>query len=353
VKMLRKTFRLLLTLTLTFGATASIFAQDATPETPNEESATSSVYLPVVQAGQATAITEAETLVEDEPTATVDVVAADEVEAARSGGSGRCGDGGGGNNWGNSRGKLEVVGLTTDQRLICFDENDPRNANNLGRVGGLVTDTNLLGIDFRPATGELYGLGNAGGVYTLNLNNGQATLRSRLNVALSGSFFGVDFNPTVDRLRIISDNGQNLRANVDDGTTTTDVALNYPPPGANPATGIAGAAYTNNDADPNTATTLYDIDSVLDQVVIQSPANSGQLAPTGKLTVDTTADVGFDIYSTVRGGSTINVRGLASLVVGGQTRFYEIKLFTGKASLRGVFRANNQLIDIAIPLNQL
>ena len=48
-------------------------------------------------------------------------------------------------------------------------------------------------------------------------DNGKATLRSRLNVALEGTSFGVDFNPTVDRLRVISDTGQNLRVNVDDG----------------------------------------------------------------------------------------------------------------------------------------
>jgi hypothetical protein len=66
------------------------------------------------------------------------------------------------------------------------------------------------------------------------------------------------------------------------------------------ATGVTGAAYTNNDADPNTATTLYDIDSMLDQNVIQSPANSGLLAATSKLGVDTGPTVGFDIHSRVR-----------------------------------------------------
>jgi len=176
-------------------------------------------------------------------------------------------------------------------------------------------------------------------------------LRSRLNIALSGSFFGVDFNPAVDRLRITSDNGQNLRANVDDGITIADLTLAYTP--GTSALGIGGSAYTNNDSDPNTATTLYDIDATLDQVAIQSPANAGQLVATGKLTVDTTATIGFDIYSTVRDGSTVDIRALASLVVGGQTSFYRITLFTGKASKIGTFRSQDQVIGIAIPLNQL
>lgn len=120
-------------------------------------------------------------------------------------------------------------------------------------------------------------------------------------MALVGASFGVDFNPVVDRLRIISDTVQNLRANVDTGVTLVDGTLTYPPATA-PATGVTGAAYTNNDSDVNTATTLYDVDSMMDQVAIQPPANSGSLSATGKLTVDTSSSVGFDIYSTVRNG---------------------------------------------------
>jgi hypothetical protein len=67
-----------------------------------------------------------------------------------------------------------------------------------------------------------------------------------------------------------------------------------PPP---TALGVTGAAYTNNDADPNTGTTLFDIDSTLDQVSIQSRPASGQLAATGKLGVDTGPAVGSDIYT--------------------------------------------------------
>ena len=81
----------------------------------------------------------------------------------------------------------------------------------IGRISGLQTDTKLVGIDYRPATGALYGLGDRGGVYVVNPMSGRARLRARLNVALEGTQFGVDFNPTVDRLRIVSDTGQNLR----------------------------------------------------------------------------------------------------------------------------------------------
>ena len=89
-----------------------------------------------------------------------------------------------------------------------------------------------------------------------------------------------------------------------------------------PATGLAGAAYTNNDLDPNTGTTLFDIDTSLNQVVIQSPPNAGSLVPTGMLTVDTDTPIGFDIYTTLQNGVAINNSGFASLVVGGVPGFY-------------------------------
>ncbi len=83
-------------------------------------------------------------------------------------------------------------------------------------------------------------------------------------------------------------------ATVADGTLTYPATPTAP---ATTATGVNGAAYTNNDLDPNTGTTLFDLDTALDQVVIQSPANAGLLAATGKLGFDASGDTGFDIYS--------------------------------------------------------
>jgi hypothetical protein len=247
--------------------------------------------------------------------------------------------------------RLDVVGLTADQRLLCFVERKPRRAREIGAVTGFVVDTRLVGIDFRPATGELYGLGEAGGIYTIDVSTGAATFKSRLvdaagaPVPLAGASFGVDFNPTVDRLRIVSDTGQNLRANVDTGLTAVDANLS--------GAGVMDAAYTNNDSDPNTGTTLFDIDAANDQLVIQAPPNNGNLNVSGKLNVDTAAEVGFDIYSALRGGTTaVFVRGLASLTVGGFSGLYSINLFTGEATLRGSFDADDHVVDVAIPLDQ-
>lgn len=246
---------------------------------------------------------------------------------------------------------LRVFGLTADGRLVCFRDRTPQIASSIGFVTGLVTDTSLVGIDFRVQNGLLYGVGNAGGVYTINTTTAAATLVNRLSVAQSGTRFGVDFNPAADRLRVTSDNGQNLRHNVNDGATIADSVLNYTV--GTPAASVIGAAYTNNDLDANTATTLFDLDTAMDQVVVQSPANAGTLAPTGKLTVDAQAAVGMDIYSTVRNGVTVDNEALAVLApVGGTPQLYDIELTTGKATLRGTFAGENAVVDIAIPLGQ-
>ena len=181
----------------------------------------------------------------------------------------------------------------------------------------LAGDQSLVGVDYRVQDGKLYGVGNAGGIYTLG-GDASATKVGQLTVALSGTSFGVDFNPAANRLRVVSNTGQNLRHNLD----------------------------------PNTATTLFDLDTAADQVSVQSPANGGALAPTGKLMIDAGPVVGFDIYSRSAFGVTQANHGFASISVLGRSSFYKVSLLTGRASRIGSFRASDQVADIAIPLAQ-
>lgn len=169
---------------------------------------------------------------------------------------------------------------------------------------------------------------------------------------MRASDFGVDFNPAANALRVISDTGQNLRQPFASAgaATVVDTSLTTPPaPGT--TTGVTGAAYTNNDLDSATATTLYDLATVPNQVAIQSPANSGTLAATGTTTVELAGDTGFDIYSTVRGGKAVELFPYA--VNGG--RLYDVALFNGQFDDAGRIGSDKKLVvtDLAIPLNQL
>jgi hypothetical protein len=263
---------------------------------------------------------------------------------------------------------LTVIGLTSDGALVRFRSNRPGHAGQIGWVTGLQpADAQLIGIDFRVQDGLLYGVGSGGGVYTLNTGTGVATFVNSLNdgvtpIVLSGTSFGVDFNPSADRLRIVSDTGQNLRHNVNAGGVTIDdsqgglTPLTYTTPPAAPvaALGVTGSAYTNNDlalSTESTATALFAIDATMDQVVIQAPPNNGILGQTGKLGVDVDpAAVGFDIYSTLVDGATVSNRGFASLSVGGVSKFYRIDVLTGAATSIGMFQ--RAVVDIAVPLGQ-
>jgi hypothetical protein len=243
-----------------------------------------------------------------------------------------------------------VVGLTDQQNLVTFRSNSPRNVTPIGPVTGLAGDMRLIGIDFRVGNSTAYGVGDLGGIYTINLRDATTTKVSQLTVPLQGTRFDVDFNPAANRLRVVSDAGQNLRHNIDDpvgapaiGVTVADTQLTTPPNTA-PTPGVTGAAYTNNDIDPTTATTLFVLNPSVDQVAIQSPANAGTLAATGNLGVNADSDAGFDIST--QPGSPSSGRGFAALQVNGTYSLYEIDLITGRATQAGAFPLDQQVTDL-------
>ncbi|WP_167455654.1 DUF4394 domain-containing protein [Streptomyces populi] len=249
-------------------------------------------------------------------------------------------------------GGLTAIGLTSDQRLVEFDVDKPARAWSMGKISGLAGDSRLVGIDFRVQNGKLYGVGDRGGIYTLDAR-AKAWKVSQLTAALSGTAFGVDFNPAANRLRVVSDTGQNLRHNIDDPaaplTTTVDGTLTNPTTPPSTARGVTGAAYTNNDLSTATATTLFDLDTMADRISLQSPANAGTLAPTGNLGVDAAPDAGFDIYYNPATGMN---HGFAAIGTAGAYRLYGVNLLTGKATDKGSFPKKYQVTDLALPINQ-
>src|SRR5215813_1016727 len=221
-----------------------------------------------------------------------------------------------------------MFAITTTNALLRFDSAAPGTILSSTAVTGLQVGENLLGIDFRPATGQLYGLGSTNRLYTIDPISGAATQvgTSPFATALSGTSFGFDINPVADRVRVVSDSDQNLRLNPDTGAiAATDITLTYaagdPNAGANP--NIVGVAYTNSFAGA-TLTTLYGIDSNLDILTIQNPPNNGTLNTVGPLGFDTSGSVGFDIATAGTVFASLSVIGLAGL--------FSINLVTGVAT---------------------
>ena len=180
----------------------------------------------------------------------------------------------------------------------------------------------IVGLDIRPANGQLVGLGSTSRLYSLNGATAEATAigaGTPFTPALSGTTFGFDFNPTVDRIRVVSNTGQNLRLNPDTGgLAAQDTNLNPGTPS------ITSVAYTNNVGNAST-TQLFDIDSTSDRLLLQNPPNAGTLVDIGPLGIDVDANNGFDIGG--RSGTA-----LALLTVSGITSVYQINLGTGAAT---------------------
>lgn len=186
---------------------------------------------------------------------------------------------------------------------------------------------NLIGIDFRPSDGKLYGLTDRGGLYTINVSSGSfgaSTKVSTVNPRFTGGFGAlVDFNPVLDALRITGSNDQNIAvvnsangANL--GTTALQTTFTYAQGdvnfGKNPE--IVGGAYNNNFVGA-TATLFYLVDHDLDTLVTISGKNATGSSNTGagllqtigsfvdeqgqSLNMSPTTD--FDIYTDTNGNN--------------------------------------------------
>jgi hypothetical protein len=190
------------------------------------------------------------------------------------------------------------------QELVVLDTDAPNASMQRVPVTGLAPNEQIVGLDTRPLDGTLYMLTSASKLYTVDETTGVATPvgPGPLTPLLNGRAHGMDFNPTVDRIRIVTDVDQNLRA-IPAGLTgagtiaSVDTSLNYDPMdsgfGFDPRVGAV--AYTNNDNDPATGTTLYGLDTERDVLLQQVNPNGGVLITLGSLGDDFTDAAGFDI----------------------------------------------------------
>jgi hypothetical protein len=234
-----------------------------------------------------------------------------------------------------------VYATTARNDLVTFDART-RDIRSQQRITGLAAGERVLGIDVRPATGQLYAIGSTNRLYVVNAFTAAATpVGTAFTPALTGSAVGVDFNPTVDRLRVVTTSGQNLRINPDTGAVAAvDTALAYAAGDANAKAqaGTAHAAYTNNVVG-GTNTMLYDIDVAVDALAAQQPPNDGTLRTVGRLRVDVDVAGGFDIAA--------NGVAVAALARADGTRLYTIDLSSGKARLVGKLGRGSRLTGLA------
>lgn len=191
-----------------------------------------------------------------------------------------------------------IYGVTTSQTLVRFDSASPGVIITGVAISGMQANETVRSIDFRPATGQLFALGSFSNLYTINIATGAATsvAGAPFTPALNGSAFGFDFNPTIDRIRVVSDANQNLVLNPNTGAVqlvATDLFYPAGDPNAGVDPNVVGSAYDNNFAGATTSQ-LYGIDTGLD-ILVKQANNTGVLTTVGPLGADITNLVGFDI----------------------------------------------------------
>jgi Domain of unknown function (DUF4394)/FG-GAP-like repeat/FG-GAP repeat len=235
--------------------------------------------------------------------------------------------------------------------LVRFESDAPDTITDaLIVVGTTVPNERIVGIDFRPRSGQLYAFGlvpfasDTGRLYTIDLQSGRATLVGAPSAPIptAGLFQGFDFNPAVDRIRLVNDGDENLRLNPTNGALAADDSNLTP--GAVSVTAVAYDRPFDRQivtVPPNGApsSTLYAIDVAADTLAMiggvdgnPSP-NGGVVTNVGPLGVNTSGDVGFDIDST---GDAF-----AAITVGGVNGLYTIDLTTGAATLIGAIGDGN------------
>ena len=220
-------------------------------------------------------------------------------------------------------------------------------------IQGLEAGVELLAIDFRSTTGALYALGDNSRIYTIDVNTSVATAigAAPFSPALSGTAFGFDFNPTVDRIRVVSNTGQNLRLNPDTGALAamdSMIAFTAADANAGSTPRVTAVAYTNPDNNPATPTTLYDIESMLDLLATQAPPNNGRLNTVGPLGVNATDIAGFDI--TLVGASNVAYLATGSGLKGkNHNHLVQVDLMSGATTDLGRLGHGKKVRGIAIP----
>ena len=248
--------------------------------------------------------------------------------------------------------KENIVALTEGGALVRFNAGQPQKVTPIGAVKGLQSGENLMGIDYRVNRGVLFGLGSTGRLYTIDAKTAEAKAvgTAPMAIPLTGGEFGFDFNPAVDRIRIVSNSGQNLRAHPDTGAAVdgnpnqdgvqSDGPLAFAAGDRNAGTAprVVGAGYTYNKQNEK-VTTNYAIDAATGSLVMQgskegaTPAvspNTGQLFTVGSLGVAAFSRASFDIADVNNAAfAAINHDGAAS------TRFYLVDLDSGRATFIG------------------
>lgn len=257
----------------------------------------------------------------------------------------------------------QLMVLTDNGQLALMqDVASPATLSQNMAITGVPAGMMIAGIDYRPNTGELYGLAynsaagtNNAQLVVINTTTGMANaIGSPVSLNLGSGGIGFDFNPAVDRIRIVAENGMNYRLHpVTGALVATDGNLAYAVGDIHAGTTphIVACGYTNSYIGSE-ATTLYNYDKGLDVLVSQVPPNNGTLNTIGTsgLAVNmANPTTGMDIYFnpvTKTNMAFIN----ANVGTASNDNLYSVNLSSGQTSNLG--NIGVAVRDIAAVINR-
>lgn len=258
--------------------------------------------------------------------------------------------------------KETIDAVTTGNQLVRFNAGQPQKLLSSRPLTGLLPGETLLGIDYRVAKGQLFGLGASGQLYRIDTRTAAASPVGTPNALPKDGVtdWGFDFNPTVDRIRVVNDAGYNLRLHPDTGAIVDgnpnepgvqlDGRLAYDAADVNAGKtpGVVAAGYTYN-KDNDKITTNYALDGRQGVLVHQgskegvqpvvSP-NTGRLYTVGSLGIGAFQRATLDI-------SDLSNTAYSAVTAGGTSTWYRIDLTTGRATRIGTV-AGAALVGAAI-----
>jgi hypothetical protein len=262
-----------------------------------------------------------------------------------------------------------AIGLTSGgASLQRFQTATPDTAT-IQALSAITAGETLVAIAWRPQTGQLYGLGvnataNTGTLYLVDPQTGVATavgaagsiayvnaVGTPVDLPAATVGWGMDVNPTVDRIRIVANGALNARVNPNNGApvdgsgdpgTNPDGPHNALPPGS---TGVTAVSYTNafTQSLVGGVTTVYVLEPTANQLLIQNPPNNGTLTAARNVTLggaplnfDALAglDIPGEVAVTASAAPAVG-SAIALLAVGGVDGLYRLDLASGEATLLG------------------
>lgn len=254
--------------------------------------------------------------------------------------------------------------VNSANQLLRLNAGQPQKVLAARALSGMQPQERVLGIDYRVARGLLYALGSSGRLYRIDTSTAAATaVGGPSAIALRGSEFGVDFNPVVDRVRVVSDAGLNLRMHPDTGAAIdadantdgvqADAAIAFDSADVNAGKPVAlvAAAYTYNKRNDK-LTTNFAIDArggllvtqgTPESVVPVVSPNSGRLFTVGALKAGSFERASFDI-------SDLSNTAYAALTAAGARTsvLYRVDLASGVATRIGTIAGGAAVQGMAI-----